>query len=219
MIEKFHNTHKGDTGLVVAVGPNLKLTPPEWFDYPSLSCNSIFKYSDWKPTYYVGVDERLKIEEGENIKAAYPDVPKFIPTPDWDDLQGENFYRFNHRQGGNIFIGGQLPNDVNAMKRGITYRRILGAVFQVAFYMGFSRLLVIGVQHKPGTERDHFWGHDKGVIVEQPLVHWFDEYRHWVNCGLAEVLNISEDTYVPEDIIPRDDWRNWYNVETVTEWQ
>jgi len=25
-------------------------------------------------------------------------------------------------------------------------------------------------------------------------------------------LNISEDTYVPEDVIPRDDWKKWTNA-------
>jgi len=215
-IRDFYNAHKGETCIIVSLGPNLKLTPPEWFDYPSFSINSIFKYEGWKPDYYVGVDDRLWRENTPVIMDKLAGVPKFIPTPDRDDIQGPNLYRFYHRPG-DIYIGGQMPTHPDAMtKRGIAYRRVLGAVFQIAYFMGFERMLVIGVQHKPGTSREHFWGHDDGVIVNQPLVHWFDEYRQWAHFGKAEVLNISEDTYVPENIIPRGNWRDWYTVETVT---
>jgi len=212
-IEEFHNLHRGETCLIVAVGPNLDLTPPEKFNYPSFSCNSIFKREGWKPTYYVGVDERLKLEEGENIKTLLKDVKTFVPSPDWDDwnMNGRNVWRFKHREGP-IYIGGQLPTQVKALSvTGIAYRRILGAVFQIAYFMGFKTMLCIGIQHKPGAEREHFWGYDEGVVAEQPLIHWFEEYRQWSNFGKAKVLNISEDTYVPENIIPRDDWMKWSN--------
>ncbi len=211
-IRDFYNKHRGETCLIVSVGPNLELTPPEWFDYPSFSINSIFKHEDWKPDYYVGVDARLWDENTEEILDKFKDIPKFIPSPDQDAVKGENLYRFKHRLG-DIAIGGQQPTDPEALtKHGIAYRRILGAVFQIAYFMGFEILLTIGIQHKPGTEREHFWGHDAGVIEEQPLVHWFDEYRQWKQCGDAFVLNISEDTYVPGDVLTRGDWREWKNV-------
>lgn len=219
-IEKFYNAHQGETCVIAGVGPNLGKTPPHWFPYPCFSVNSIFKPADWKPqgwkpTYYVGVDERLWRENTEEIMSAFPDIPKFIPSPDRDkDVDGPNLFRFYHRPGP-IYIGGQLPTHPDAMgiKRGIAYQRVLGAVFQIAYYMGFARMLVVGVQHKPGTEREHFWGHDAGVIVEQPIEHWFDEYRHWAHLGKAEVLNISEDTCVPENVIARGNWRDWAKIE------
>jgi hypothetical protein len=57
----FYNLHSGETCLIVGVAPNLKLTPPELFNYPSFSVNTIYHYEGWKPTYYVGVDERLSL--------------------------------------------------------------------------------------------------------------------------------------------------------------
>ena len=89
----------------------------------------------------------------------------------------------------------------------------MGAVFQVAYYMGFARMLIIGMQHKPDAEREHFYGTDHGSIVDQPLSHWYDEYRHWAHLGKAEVMNISEDTYVPVSVIPRGNWREWANAK------
>jgi hypothetical protein len=206
----FWMKHQGKTCLIVSNGPNLELTPPEKFDYPSIGVNRIYKYAGWKPTYFVGVDDRLWKEYGQEIMAAYPDVPKFLPSPDRDDIEGENLVRFQHYHSSGHYIGGHMPTQYEALTRqGITYQRILGAAFQIAYYMGFTRMLVIGVQHKPGDENAHFFGDDPRGFAGQPLSHWFDEYRHWAHFGKAEVLNISEDTYVPEDVIPRGNWHDW----------
>ncbi len=216
-IQDFWMKHKGETCLLVFVGPNLNLTPPEWFDYPSFSCNSIFKYEGWKPTYYVGVDRRLREENSEIIMERFADIPKFFPTPDWDELQGPNIYRFKHRMG-ELWIGGQSANQKDALTRGIGYARVPDAIFQIAWHMGFTTMLVIGVQHKPPSkeepenERQHFWGLDTGAIANQPVEHWFNGYRHWAHAMKVRVLNISEDTYVPKEVIPRDNWRNWKNT-------
>lgn len=212
-LEDFHNKHAGQTCLIVGVGPNLKLTPPEWFDYPSLSCNSIYRMEGWRPTYYVGVDERLRVENGKEICEKYADIPKFFPRPDWDDLQGENIYRFLHRDIGSLYVGGQTPHQKEALtKNGITYYRVMGAVMQIALHMGFTTLLMIGIQHKEGAPTAHFWGEDHKAIADQPISTWLTEYSQWANGSTARVLNISEDTCVPESVIPRDDWRNWRNV-------
>lgn len=209
----FYNLHRGETCLIVGVGPNLNLTPPEWFDYPSFSVNSIYRRDDWKPTYYVGVDERLRVENGAEICRKYADIPKFFPTPDWDDLQGENIYRFKHRQNGDLYVGGQLPNQREALtKFGITYWRVMGAVLQIACHMGFTTMLMIGVQHKEGAPTEHFWGNDAGAVADQPIETWLIEYKQWAHGMGVKVLNISEDTYVPEDVLPRDDWHKWTNT-------
>lgn len=213
-LSDFHNKHKGETCLLVMVGPNLKLTPPEWFDYPSFSVNTIVKYEGWKPTYYVGVDERLKKENSADILEKYADVVKFFPTPDWDDVEGPNIYRFKHRPGSSLYAGGPGPGHPQALTHyGITYFRVPDAVFQIAWHMGFTTMLMIGVQHNPADERGHFWGTDQDAVPGQPLDWWFSGYRHFSHQPAFRVLNISEDTYVPEDVLPRDDWRKWANAK------
>ena len=217
-IGDFYQKHAGETCLLVGVGENLKLTPPEWFDYPSFGVNTIYRYEGWKPTYFVGVDERLEREDGKAISEKYRDIPKFIPYPDRDTWQGENFYRFYHRTG-NLVVGGQSPCQPNGLiKPGITYYKIMGAVMQIAWYMGFTTMLMIGVQHKPNQgnseDRAHFWGLDAKAPPNQPMHFWFEEYKTFVGAmgSKVKVLNISEDTYVPEDVLPRDDWKKWRNA-------
>jgi hypothetical protein len=209
----FYNLHRGQTCLIVGLGPNLHLTPPARFDYPSFGVNTIYKQDDFRPMYYIGVDERLRLEDGAAVIHKYADVPKFFPSPDWDGMAGSNIYRFRHEQRGDLFIGGQSPADLKALtKWGITYRRIMDCVFQVAYWMGFTTMLMIGVQQKPGTRRELFWGHDAG----EPESDWRFEDAGYLECrralSSARILNISEDTYVSEDVLPRDDWRKWANV-------
>ena len=215
MISDFHQLHKGETCVIVGLGPNLKLTPPTMFDYPSFGINTIYKQTEWnwKPTYYVGVDERLRIEDGNAICESYPDVPKFFPSPDWDEQQGENIHRFLHRPGSQLFIGGQSPQSRDALtKYGITYKRIMEAVLQIAWYMGFETMLMIGIQHKPGTRKELVWGYD----ANEPENDFTYEEIGYAECvrmmNNVKILNISEDTYVPEMVLPRDDFRNWSKV-------
>jgi hypothetical protein len=215
-IEDFYNYHKGQTCLIVGVGGNLKLTPPEWFNYPSFGVNTIYKYEGWKPTYFVGVDERLQREDGEAISRVYADVPKFIPYPDRDTWTGPNFYRFYHRAG-DVIIGGRLPNQPMALTNiGVGYRKIMDAVLQIAWHMGFTTMLMIGIQHKPDDQQAHFWGQDVKSIPEKTFHYWFDGYQEIQRAMGAKVrvLNISEDTYVPENVIPRGDWREWRTYES-----
>lgn len=210
-IADFYNLHRGETCLIVGVGGNLKLTPPESFDYPSFGVNTIYKYKGWKPTYFVGVDDRLYREDGKAISEKYKDIPKFIPYPDRDAWQGENFYRFYHRAG-DLIIGGQSPNRPNGLTNpGLGYRKIMDAVLQIAWYMGFTTMLMIGIQHKMTDQQSHFWGADVKSIPEKDLHYWFDGYAEITRAmgQRVRVLNISEDTYVPEEIIQRDDWRKY----------
>lgn len=208
MLSDFWNSHKGETCIVAGVGPNLGLTPPELFDYPSFGVNTIYRYQGWKPTYFVGVDERLQRECGTEIAEVYKDVDKFIPWPDRDSWAGENFYRFYHRPGP-LYIGGHTPYDADAMKFGISYYRVMDATFQIAAWMGFDTILCIGFHHKPNARGELFWGTDK-----QEKENDF----HWEEIGYSEtsrmlsrtkIINISADTYVPEHILPRDDWQKW----------
>src|SRR5258706_6635029 len=87
-LDDFYNLHAGETILLVGNGANLHLTPPAWFDYPSIGMNTIHKYNGWKPTYYTTVDNRVWREFGNEIEQVFSEIPKFIPTPTLDCWQG-----------------------------------------------------------------------------------------------------------------------------------
>jgi len=213
-LSQFRNIHKGATCLLVGNGANLHLTPPEWFDYPSFGMNTIHLYEHWKPTYYAAVDVRVMKDFGAAIMTRFADIPKFVPTPNLDKWQGGNFHRFFYRYGP-VWrkAHGRIWNP-DALERNIQYSSVMHVAMQIAFYMGFVTMLIIGMQHKPGAAHVHFWGADKGMGVNHPLQSWLDGYEQLVTDMRArgvKVINISEDTYVSESIIPRGNAREWRN--------
>lgn len=205
-MDKFRNIHAGGTALLVGNGENLHRTPPAWFDYPAFGMNTICFYENWMPNYYTAVDNRLYREFGKIITEKYKDIPKFIPTPNLDEWKGENFHRFYHRPGD--LAKGWNPD----LSTGYTFQNIMHVAMQLAYWMGFTTLLMIGVHYKPDAYKMHFWGEDVAMPDVLPFTDWMNGYRVLVQ-GLKQrgvtVLNVSEDTYVSEDILPRDDWRKY----------
>ena len=212
-ISDFHNIHKGGVCLLVGNGKNLALTPPETFSFPTFGMNTIHLYEGWKPTYYTTVDSRVMIEFGAAVYERFIDIPKFIPTPNLDKWQGENFYRFYHRPGvlwpdsqAKLWPSGLLT------EQGITYGNVMHIAMQLAYFMGFTTLLVIGMEHKEHKAQDHFWGCDHRMGANIDIAEWLHGYKVLAN-GMIEhgvrILNISVDTGVGEDVLIRDDWRNW----------
>ena len=202
-LKHFYNLHEGETILLVGNGENLHLTPPARFDCPSIGMNTIHKYVGWQPDYYITVDHRVYREFGEEINEKYRDIPKFIPHPDLNVWQGENFYRFYHHAG-ELSLGDFLG--------GITYANVMHAAMQLAYFMGASTILMIGIHHKPDASRAHFWGNDERIPEEPPLDRWLDGYKLLADAMArrgVKVLNISEDTHVPENILTRGDWRDY----------
>lgn len=214
---RFYKRHAGKTALLVGNGPNLGLTPPEWFRYPSFGMNTSHKYEGWMPDYYTAVDSRVWREFGNEIAERYRDVPKFVPTPNLDAWTGENFYRFYHRPGPLFPMNGKPMLYDRLMSDGISYGNIMHVAMQLAAWMGFTTLLMIGVHHKPMKAQEHFWGCDHGMSATPPVQQWLDGYaeivRHLKRNGVR-VLNISPETCVSDDTLPRGDWRDWRNDES-----
>jgi hypothetical protein len=213
-LAQFRNIHNGETCLLVGNGPNLQLTPPEWFNYPAFGMNTIHLYEGWTPTYYAAVDVRLTKEFGADVLNRFSDIPKFVPSPNLDKWQGANFHRFFYRHGPVWRKAyGRIWNP-DALEKNIQYSSVMHVALQLAFYMGFTTILMIAVHHKPGGAKDHFWGRDAKTTIDEPLQSWLDGYeqlcRDMAMRGVR-VLNISEDTYVSDNIIPRGNWREWKN--------
>ena len=204
-MQGYKNSHAGETCLLVGNGGNLHLTPPAWFDYPAFGMNTIHLYEGWMPNFYIAVDNRVMREFGKTISEKYAAIPKFI-TSDLREWHGKNFIAFNHHAAD--LKDGWKPE----LLPDITYHSSMHVAMQIAFWMGFTTLLMIGIQHKPNEGNTHFWGVDTGMPNNPPVPDWYAGYKVLVK-GMAErgvkVLNISPETYAPENILPRADWREY----------
>ena len=149
-MREYRNTHAGETALLVGNGANLHLTPPAWFPYPSFGMNTIHLYPGWMPDYYVTVDDRVRREFGGAIAARLKDIPKFIPY-DLREWHGEKFITFDH-------IADDLKRGWKPEKLpGMTYHNVMHVAMQIAYYMGFTTMLMIGRPALP-SEIHGSWG-------------------------------------------------------------
>ena len=163
---------------------------------------------DWIPTYYTAVDMRVMVEFGADVYEKFRHIPKFIPRPNLNRWEGDNFYRFLHSPGGLYRKHYNASHETSMWRDGIGYYNIMHVAIQLAWYMGFETMLMIGVQHRPHKAQVHFWGTDHGMRSNH-FPEWLEGYKY-----LAErvnIINISPDTWVSKDIIPRDDWSKYEN--------
>lgn len=145
--------------------------------------------------------------------AAFADIPKFLPTPNLDKWQGPNIYRFRHRPGplwDHPKAGPLWPRDFLSDK-GITYISVTHVLLQLAYFMGFTKMLCVGLDNTGGGE--HFYGPDK---ARPPADKWNDGYGVLAKGFLPrKIINLSTRTKVTK--LPRDNWRNYIVTEQAQE--
>jgi len=205
----FYNIHDGETCLIVGNGPSQSDLPLEFLHkYPSFASNTVFRREGFMPTYYATVDKRVWREFREEVDNKFSDIPKFFPTPDLDRWEGKNIYRWYHRPGALWPWNGKViwPRDILS-KKGLVYACVTHVLFQLAFFMGFTTMLLVGADHDKPAQ--HFWGEDTQAPGKPHLDAWARGYKELAE-GFAprvKVLNISTKTKL--NVLERDDWSNW----------
>lgn len=140
-LRKFHNIHRGETGVVIGNGPSLKLDHLEALgrNYVTFGSNKIYRLP-YTPTYYSIADKKM-------MRSCLPLPDNFRPK--------EIFLRAEACVDGNnpiypiVFNGFGLDIE-NFLVLGGTISYVL---LQIAFYMGFRNILLIGIDHSyPGID-------------------------------------------------------------------
>jgi len=205
----FNNLHTNETCLLLGNGPSLNDVPLGFLDkYPTIGSNTIFM-SGYVPTYYTAVDKRICFEFGDIVNERLGHIPKFIPTPNLDMWEGENFYRWHHRPGPLWPYAEDIPFPGNVLSDpGITYACVMHVQIQLAGMMGFSTLLFVGMDHTI-EKREHFWGEDVNMPELPPADKWAEGYEILRKGMNVEMVNISTKSALPESIIPRRYWKNY----------
>lgn len=209
----FYNRHAGENCLIVCNGPSLKCLPLELLNlYPSFGCNSIVEWQAFRPTYYVTVDDRVRREYGDQVLERFGEIPKFIPVPNLEGWRGPSFYHWLHRPGP-LWPAPWPLKQTALMDPGITWFCCPHAMMQIALFMGFKTLLVVGMDHS-SNRKEHAWGVDAGMPGPTDSSGWWEHLEDGTRqlmAGFAEagvrMLNISPGTC--ERALPKGDWRDW----------
>lgn len=162
MIRDFFNKHKGEVAVVIGNGPSLEKTPLEKLSkYVTFGANKIYDLP-FTPAYWTCADRDMLhdcipwVLEHEFTSQKF--VPRDIPLPGSHQLNVVIEAGFSKDLSEKVVIGGT-----------VTYINL-----QLAYYMGFSTVLLVGVDHKypkagangrpgskfiaSGDDPDHFKG-------------------------------------------------------------
>lgn len=162
-LEAFHNIHEGEKCVIVATGPSLLMDDLQRIKasgIKTLSMNKIFlafDQTDWRPDYYVAADSDIIRENETWIKSST--LPYLLISDQdpgfWKDGETERLYRYHLQQTNpkeDVTFSTNMVDGVYG-SGSITF-----VCIQIAVYMGFSEIYLLGADHTiPGTvEKDHF---------------------------------------------------------------
>ena len=199
---KFKDLHKGETGLLVANGPSLADVPIEFLkSYVTLGCNRITHMTpEFVPTYYacLGMNQVSKEDQRETIYPTieHPDCKAaFINRLMIHEFPYDNVYSL---------LGGWAyhlpetaffsldPLNITGLHATMTF-----VLLQIAFYMGFDTILIVGLDHNypEGTKR-HFYDDGEFPDFEQaPGPIYENDSEVWQEHATA-VLSLAQEVYI-----------------------
>jgi hypothetical protein len=166
-LRQMKNRHKGERCFIVGNGPSLcQMDLSPLVDEITFGLNRIylmFPKIDWVPSYYVSVNKLVVKQFAEEILANVPTL-KFISYDARRWIRHASKVVFLYSRNGPRFY-----TDISeGIWQGAT---VTYTAMQIAYYMGFRQVILIGVDHsyntagKPhetvistGDDRDHFDG-------------------------------------------------------------
>lgn len=172
ILKKYKDAHNGEICFVIGNGPSLSgddLTILKQNNIPTFASNNvmkIFRHTNWRPTYYVCEDvlvlkdllDRINEQKFENI---------FIPINfKWyDKLEFDNAKYFYQS-----FCDGKYLSD-DIAKTIYCKGTVTTTSIQIAAYMGFKKIYLLGVDHNYRVTQDNAGN----IITDNSVVDYFDK--------------------------------------------
>ena len=145
------NIHEGEAAFLIGNGPSLRpedLTAIYNNRIKSFASNRIYNTYDktpWRTDYYVSEDAYVLDEIKDRVNLLDCDY-KFIPIYlNWDrDIKIKNalyFYQSFYKNGSGKKFSDEIPHEI------VCRGTVITTCAQIAIYMGFKKLYLIGVDH------------------------------------------------------------------------
>ena len=218
----FKDIHKGKTAVIVGNGPSLNKTPLKELAgrYVTFGANKIYRLP-FTPKYYCIIDEEMMFA----CEPYLTGTKTFKPE--------EMFLRAEARVMGYNPI---YPIVANGFSLDIANFVIMGgtvtyAMMQIAFYMGFTTLLLVGVDHSypktgnapctrfraEGDDPDHFSCEDgkpyfqEGCYFNAPELEGttrsYQIAQEYASKSGKKIINLTPGTHL--DVFKKDTFSNW----------
>lgn len=152
-----HNIHAGEACFIIGNGPSLKIADLEQIsklDIITFATNSIYKIfnqTDWRPTYYCAQDQQVIDKIGMDFDFVIKDCKgMFIRRDVYNQLSKEvqqNKKLYLPRLVMHIRKDRYFDFSEDLSKFGADGCTITYLMMQIAYYMGFKTIYLIGIDH------------------------------------------------------------------------
>ena len=208
--------HAGETCVAIANGPGLANIPPGFLQkYPTFACNRFHLFHErtgFAPTYYVSLaldhydtpERRAHATPMlESVRGAFINrlLVHHFPFDNVESILSGTYYGYSPER---RVHWSYEPLDIIGIGPSMIY-----GIMQIAFYMGFTTMLLVGLDHEYNqqTDRKHFYTDGEAPLWEVapgPLRtpkqwqaetdHCFKLAKHaWETAG-RRIVNLSKPT-------------------------
>lgn len=164
-LQRFKGIHKDKKCFIVATGPSLRIEDLETLNRNKCICFGVnriylsFDETEWRPDYYVATDDKIIKEYKDDIKKCNVGI-KFIGDQVrefWQETD-EAIYKLHEHM---LEYFPEIPKFSANIVNGIyTGRTVVYACLQIACYMGFKEIYLLGTDHnyhnKQSDVANHF---------------------------------------------------------------
>lgn len=172
------DSHKGEKCIVIGNGPSLEVEDLDMIHekkIPTFATNRVFKIFDkteWRPTYYVSEDILL-MRDAQEIISNMPVKGRFIPINlkwyEGVDIPNADYFYIEYQEPMKETFGLSVDIPHSIRCRGTVTTTCL----QLAIYMGFSEIYLIGVDHNFAKMFDK----NGNVVIDNTIKnHFVDDY-------------------------------------------
>ncbi|NHZ85160.1 MAG: DUF115 domain-containing protein [Planctomycetia bacterium] len=184
-LEQFRNKHDGEDCFIIGNGPSLnKMDLTLLNDYNTFGLNKIymiFNRMAFNLTYHVAVNPYvIKQSKKEFINLNCPSFLAYIPAKN-NNIKSNNIHYL-----GDINTNKFFSKDITqGIRQGCTVTYV---AMQLAYFMGFKRVYLIGVDHKFKQSGNP---HDVQILTENDPNHFDPNYFKGQKWQLADIESIE----------------------------
>lgn len=197
----------GKRCFIIGNGPSLTSDDLDALkDEVTFASNRIFKMfdkTDWRPTYYAILDESIACDDDvpPNVNALDCEL-KFIRKQGWFVCRAIKNPCFLHTWYGGQYVGN--PEFSADLTKGIyTIATVTYSLIQIARYMGFSEIYLIGVDHKYANERKQ----DGSIVKNEGIKSYFGKQENLEKKVVAATWEMEKAYQYAEDYSRKNGFR------------
>lgn len=181
-LELIEDIHKGERCIIIGNGPSLTIDDLNKINYVSFGSNKIirsFGQTAWRPTYYMAIDDGI-------LYSLKDEIPYINSRYVFLKCNARSYIEKSHNTRYifvyapfiiDIFSTGQISFSEDISKQFGHCATVTGCQIQLALYMGFKEIILIGVDHNY-----NIYYNEKGEIVDNGAVNYFyddEDNKYW----------------------------------------